>query len=476
MASKWYEFRLGELGTFKNGANFNKNDYGDDYPIVSVKNLFRGRFVTTNELDALKKGVISKIDEYLIEEGDIVFARSSIKRSGAGQIAIVGNIPENIIFSGFTIRFRLLDKTKVNPFFLLYLFKSPIYRELFTRIATGTTISNLSQQVLSNIKVRLPNKTEQDFIVKQVNDLDTKAELCNQTNQTLEQVAQAIFKSWFIDFDPVIDNALAAGTNVRDFPEVLQHRVEHRKQAQQRADYEPLPYHILNLFPSGFEQCDEPLIGFGGWIPKGWESNSMNEIVDIASSKRVFAKDYVESGVPFFRGKEISELSQGRKINTEIFISEEKYQELEEKSGAPKQGDILITSVGTIGNTYLVKENDKFYFKDGNLTWINGYKKGFIPFYMKEWFKSVKAKNAIERIKIGTTQQAITIKGLSGLKILCPEFKLVQVFEKHAASIFDKHDANIEQIDSLNKLRDTLLPKLISGELVLTDSELSTEA
>lgn len=170
----------------------------------------------------------------------------------------------------------------------------------------------------------------------------------------------------------------------------------------------------------------------------------MSEIVDIASSKRVFASDYVDEGVPFFRGKEITELSKGKKINTEIYISENKYQELKEKAGVPKQGDILITSVGTIGNIYLVKADDKFYFKDGNLTWIRGYKKGFIPFYLKVWFESKLAKDAIERIKIGTTQQAITIKALNGIKLLCPNSTITQLFEKQTASIFDKHNANIE--------------------------------
>jgi restriction endonuclease S subunit len=253
--------------------------------------------------------------------------------------------------------------------------------------------------------------------------------------------------------------------DVSDFPEALQQKAEQRKQAQQLPDFKPLPDDIRALFPSEFEQTDEPNIGVAGWIPKGWEACPMSELVEIASSKRVFAKDYVESGVPFFRGKEITELSQGNKVNTEIFITEEKYKELKDRAGAPKVGDILITSVGTIGNTYLVKEGDKFYFKDGNLTWIKSYKKAFMPFYLKEWFNSNAAKDAIERIKIGTTQQAITIKALNTVGMLCPNDEVIELFESHATDIYQKHDANFQQINSLAKLRDTLLPKLISGEI-----------
>jgi type I restriction enzyme S subunit len=414
-------------------------------------------------------GVMRYVSEYLYDQESILIPRK-------GSLNNIYYIDEPF-WTVDTLFWSKVDKKRADTKFIFYQLKLVNFKGL----NEGTAVPSMTVPIINNIKIKLPPIRIQKEISKVLSTLDKQIELNQHINQTLEQIAQALFKSWFVDFDPVIDNALAAGSNVSDFPESLQQRAEHRKQAQQltaspETKSNPLSEDILSLFPSEFEQSDNPSIGIDGWIPKGWESCSMNEIVDIASSKRVFAKDYVEDGVPFFRGKEITELSQGKKINTEIFISEEKYQELKAKAGAPKQGDILITSVGTIGNTYLVKESDKFYFKDGNLTWIKSYKKGFIPFYMKEWFSSKQGKDAIERIKIGTTQQAITIKSLNDIVILSPEDKVVQVFENHAASIFDKHDTNIEKIDSLSKLRDTLLPKLISGELVLADSQLSTEA
>ena len=198
--------------------------------------------------------------------------------------------------------------------------------------------------------------------------------------------------------------------------------------------------------------------------------------MDIASSKRVFAKDYKEKGVPFFRGKEISELSKGNKINTEIFISEEKFEELKNLSGIPKEGDILITSVGTIGNTYQVTRDDRFYFKDGNLTWIKAYKKVFMPHFIMEWFRNSAGIEAIERIKIGTTQQAITIKGLNKILIVNAPKNILLEFEAICSSLYRKIGKNIKETSSLESLRDTLLPKLISGELRIPDAEQATEA
>jgi type I restriction enzyme S subunit len=418
-----------------------------------------------------------QLSKNLLEIGDIVVARTG---NSTGENYIY-NSAEKSVFASYLIRFRV-NQELANPYFVWLQMRTHSWWGFVSGSKSGSAQAGANAKVLGLFEVELPERQVQDKIVSLIFDYFYKIELNKQTNQTLEQMAQALFKSWFVDFDPVIDNALAAGNwnASRTIPDELQARAEVRKKViAERATspkLKPLFEDIQQLFPSEFEQCGELTIGIAGWIPKGWECCPMSEIVDIASSKRVFAKDYVEEGVPFYRGKEITELSKGNKINTEIFISEDRYQELKEKAGAPKQGDILITSVGTIGNTYLVKESDKFYFKDGNLTWVKGYKKGFIPFYFNEWFKSRKAKDAIERIKIGTTQQAITIKALNGVKMLSPESKLVQIFEKQAASIFDKHNANIEQINCLSQLRDSLLPKLISGEITLLEPKVSKEA
>jgi type I restriction enzyme S subunit len=473
MESNWQEYSLSEIIEL---VIDNRGRNPSCYSNVGIP-VIDNYLITSEgepELSHVKRYIDNDIYNTFIRKynqpGDVLL---TLVGNGYGKVAI--SPKEQCIIIQNTIGLR--TKSGFDNHFLYYILKGN--RTSLTNLNRGAAQPSIKVGDILNLCFYFPSYEQQITIGNTLYQLDQKIRLNQQTNQTLEQMAQTLFKSWFIDFDPVFDNALAAGTNVSDFPEALQQRAllrqERRKQAQQLAaspktKSKPLPDEIRNLFPSEFEQTDEPSIGINGWIPKGWESCSMSEIVDIASSKRVFAKDYVEEGVPFFRGKEITQLSQGIKINTEIFISEEKYQELKEKAGAPKQGDILITSVGTIGNTYLVKESDKFYFKDGNLTWIKSYKKGFIPFYMKEWFSSKQGKDAIERIKIGTTQQAITIKALNGIVILSPEDKVVQVFENHAASIFDKHDANIEQIDNLSKLRNTLLPKLISGELTIPDT------
>ena len=350
--------------------------------------------------------------------------------------------------------------------------------------ANTTVQKTLNLADVKKIPIPIPPRDVKDFIESNIISLDNKIQLNRQTNQTLEAMAQALFKSWFVDFDPVFDNIIAhnlAHNNapLHNIPEPLLPHAQRRLNVQNvaRGSARQTAAHAFHhLFPQAFEQSDEPSVGIQGWVPKGWGAVAMESLVDIASSKRVFAKDYKEKGVPFFRGKEISELSKGNKINTEIFISEEKFEELKNLSGIPKEGDILITSVGTIGNTYQVTRDDRFYFKDGNLTWIKAYKKVFMPHFIMEWFRNSAGIEAIERIKIGTTQQAITIKGLNKILIVNAPKNILLEFEAICSSLYRKIGKNIKETSSLESLRDTLLPKLISGELRIPDAEQATEA
>ena len=104
-----------------------------------------------------------------------------------------------------------------------------------------------------------------------------------------------------------------------------------------------------------------------------WKTYKIGNLCSISSSKRIFAKEYQSSGIPFFRGKEIIEKQKGESVSTELYISKSRYDEIKNKFGVPKEGDMLLTSVGTLGIPYIVK-NETFYFKDGNLTWFTDFK------------------------------------------------------------------------------------------------------
>ncbi|HBN95849.1 MAG TPA: type I restriction endonuclease, partial [Firmicutes bacterium] len=99
-----------------------------------------------------------------------------------------------------------------------------------------------------------------------------------------------------------------------------------------------------------------------------WRELTVGEVANITSSKRIYAREYVKQGIPFYRSKEIIEKAHNQEVSTPLYISRQRFDELDTLHGSPKKGDILLTSVGTLGVPYLVKD-ETFYFKDGNLTW-----------------------------------------------------------------------------------------------------------
>jgi type I restriction enzyme S subunit len=102
----------------------------------------------------------------------------------------------------------------------------------------------------------------------------------------------------------------------------------------------------------------------------GWQTNKLGDYYDITSSKRVFESEWKSSGVPFYRAREIVKLANQGSVQNELFISDNMYNKYAEKYGVPKEDDIMVTGVGTLGICYVVKKNDKFYFKDGNIIWL----------------------------------------------------------------------------------------------------------
>ncbi len=152
-----------------------------------------------------------------------------------------------------------------------------------------------------------------------------------------------------------------------------------------------------------------------------YDTVKLGEYCNITSSKRIFANEYQETGIPFYRGKEIIEKHKGNNISTELYISKEKYAELKSKYDMPQRGDILLTSVGTLGVPWLVDEDD-FYFKDGNLTWLRT-KDGLLSEYLYLWLNSPIAQAQIDTMCIGSTQKALTIDTLNKFDISIPDLK-----------------------------------------------------
>lgn len=181
---------------------------------------------------------------------------------------------------------------------------------------------------------------------------------------------------------------------------------------------------------------------------------NLGDICNIKSSKRIYQSEYCEDGVPFYRGKEISQLQRNEELDIELFISRKRYEEIKEKYGVVNEGDLLITSVGTIGNTW-ISDNREFYYKDGNITQIEN-NPNINTKFLSYLFKSDIIKNQYLRGTSGTAQVALTIEKLKKLQVpeieLSKQNKIVKVLDK-AQDIISKRKEQLEDLDELVKSR-----------------------
>jgi type I restriction enzyme, S subunit len=185
---------------------------------------------------------------------------------------------------------------------------------------------------------------------------------------------------------------------------------------------------------------------------EAWPTVKLGDIAEVTSSKRIKMADYVNSGVPFYRSKEIIERAKGSSISTELFITEEYFSAIDQKFGSPSQGDILLTSVGTLGIPYQVKEGDRFYFKDGNLTWFRNYKPDINADFLLCWLTSSIAKRRFDEVTIGSTQKALTIIALKSIEITLPPLVEQKAIASLLGALDDKTENNRRMNETLEEM------------------------
>lgn len=172
-----------------------------------------------------------------------------------------------------------------------------------------------------------------------------------------------------------------------------------------------------------------------------WKDVLIGDYCQVLSAKRIFANDYVSNGIPFYRSKEIIYKAFNQFENDEVFIKEERFNEIKNKFGAPKRGDVLISSVGNrSGISYWVKEKYDFYFKDGNLIWFRNFNDKMSSKYLVYFLNSELGQAKINNMFIGAAQKALTIEGVKRIKLSLPPLPT----QKRIADILSAYDDLIE--------------------------------
>ena len=327
----------------------------------------------------------------------------------------------------------LQGNEKSNTKFLCYALES----KNISGYITGTTIPKLSRGNLDEILVSVPSLKEQKAIVDIIDTLDRKIELNKKTNETLEEIAKALFKSWFVDFDPVRAKAEGRSTG--------------------------LPDEISDLFPDSFEDSEL------GVIPKGWGIKSLPNIFDFLEGPGIRNWQYTndETGIRFINIRCIN--NGDLNVETSNRITEEealgKY-----KHFALLEDDIVVSTSGTLGKYAIVR-------KEHLPLNLNTSVIRFRPIENQSTFSFLygfienKLQYELEIRASGSVQRNFGPMHLREIELLLPNINLLKVHEKYVEDLFKKRKLNLGENNLLSNLRDTLLPKLISGELRIPDAK-----
>lgn len=467
MGSEWKTTKLLEHYELRSGLSKPAKDFGSGYPFLTFKDVFYNYF-TPDKLGDLVQSNDKERENCSVKRGDVFLTRTSETMHELGMSSVALKDYENATFNGFCKRLRPTQQSELLPEYVGYYLRSSIFRQAMLAFSTMSTRASLNNEMIGRLEISYPPKMEQVKIATILKNIDDKITLNRQINQTLEQMAQTLFKSWFVDFEPVIDNALDAGFFEQDlaFSDELLHRVEMRKAVRESDNFKPLPENIRQLFPDAFEECAEPALGLGGWVPKGWIYKAAENIANVSIGKTPPRKEsewfseQKESNITWVSIRDMGEFGSYTGSSRE-YLTADAVKKFNIKL-VPK-GSILLSFKLTLGRVTIASE--ELTTNEAIAHFIEP-KHDISASYLYCYLTSFDFNSLGSTSSIAT---AVNSKIIKSMPILVPTKSILNCFKTKVEPLFRKMKLIDDEIVTLTKLRETLLPKLISGELSLSD-------
>ena len=422
----------------------------------------------------VKGGTILPATEYIAEEDYDSWMVRGLPKAGdvvvtteapLGEVAQLAN--ENVALAQRIVTLRGAEGLLQNDYLRYVMQGAYIQGQLESR-ATGSTVKGIKQSELRKIILPIPPEHEQIKIAGHLRALDDKIQLNHQINQTLEQMAQAIFKSWFVDFEPVKAKiaALEAGGSEEDAllaaMRVISGKDEAeltRLQAEQPEQYAELRA-TAELFPSAMQDSEL------GEIPEGWNVSQIGGEVTVVGGGTPSTKnpDFWENGeINWTSPKDLSNLADKVLVETERKVTEAGLAKI--SSGLLPVDTVLMSSRAPVG--YLALAKIPVAVNQGYIAMK--CEKALSPEFVIQWCAA--HMDEIKSRASGTTFAEISKKNFKIIPVVMPTESLISIYSKQASSFYKAIENNVRESDTLAKLRDSLLPKLLSGELSISNAE-----
>lgn len=405
-------------------------EYG--VPMVRVTDIKPG-YLNLNQTVKVSAEVYEEFTKrHKPKRGDIVFSR-------VGTYGVVSFVNQDEPFC--LGQNTAVIVPNINEHYLFYCLQSPYVKQQIEQAVVGSSQGTISLKNIKGLEIQMRSPDDVDAIACILGALDDKIELNHQMNRTLEEVAQALFKSWFVDFDPV--TAKAGGL---------------------------MPYGInattAALFPTRF--ADSEL----GLIPEGWEPSKLGVFVSITTGKSYASKELQDSSTALVTLKSFNRGGGYRPDGLKAYIGSYKPEQV------VKNGELIIActdvtqAAEVVGRPAMVMSNPRYSTLVASLDVmiIRPHAPNTTLFFY-HLMRSTDYVNHIVAQTNGTTVLHLSKDGVPAFKFACPGSELMDLFSKIASPTFVKIENNFRESETLAALRDALLPKLLSGEIRVRQAE-----
>jgi len=434
MTAEWRGWSIGglcdagilDLQTGPFGSQLHAHDYVEEGVPVVPTEAIHNRRIDHSALPTVSLEKADQLARHRLREGDILFARRGAQATG--QIAYVSEAEVDFLCGTGAIRLRVIDEQRctVVPEYLSHVLGCSRSMEWFKFHAIGATMPNLNEGIIRSFPLRLPSLQEQRAIANVLSTLDDKIELNRRMNETLEAMARALFKSWFVDFDPV--RAKAEGRDPG------------------------LPKHLADLFPDSL--ADSPL----GTIPKGWHASQLGEIASMERetlNPGAFPEETFDHySIPAYDEGREPKTEAGEEIKSNKFLLPAGAVLLSKLN--PRFPRVWLPEVSSLRRSICSTE---FIVLVSRSVSTREY---LYCLCISEWFFATFAT-----LVTGTSSshQRVKPEDLLRMQVVIPSDKAVSRFSDLTAPLLRQVIKRSEQSHTLAALRDALLPKLVSGEI-----------
>ena len=414
---------------------------GRDVYLSNGVSLIRSQNVYNDHFQ--QEGLAHISDEHADELANVTVQAGDVLLNITGDsVARCCHVPANVLPARVNQHVAIIrpNPSKLNPRYLMYYLVNPSMQQyMLTLAGAGATRNALTKGMIEDFNVPSPPLSVQNAIAHILGTLDDKIELNRRMNETLEAMARVIFESWFVDFDPV-----RAKTEGRD---------------------PGLPKEIADLFPNSFQTTD-----FGD-IPTGWNTKTLGDVtqkITKGTTPTTLGYRFVERGVNFIKAESITE--EGYFLTGSFaFIDKETHAAL--ARSILQEGDILFTIAGTIGRIARVPASILPANTNQAVAIIRPDCTKIEPLFLLYWLSQARSQRSLGTRVVHAVQANLSLSELSRTTLVFPTRSVLSRLFDHFRTLRIKVDANVNESRNLAALRDALLPKLISGEIRVTDTD-----